>query len=598
VRRQIIWEYPLGMRIAFSSLAVVSIGVGAAMASGLAAGPASPGQQAKAVPAVALEFRAVTADGDPVLDLKSQDVALKVGGRVTEVLSLEVVHRPSGPPPFATNALSEAGQDVLLVLDEDSFAPGREQSVRDAVRHLLAGLSPRDRVGLVQISIAGGNLSTTQRGGIEEVLAGFASRSGRSETADDVACRTQNTLATLAGLFEGLLPDQPTTVVVFSAGLAAASAQFEQMAASSGFCEEVRLRHYEAFTQAALKARASFYVVHVLDGQALAASASDDYMAAGVESLAGAGGGTLLSVTAGGAGPMTRLAREMSTYYQVTFRPESAETDGGRQRLEVQVARQGIQVRARSEIVIPKAATRPAQKGPSPREMMRVPTLYRDLPLRAAAYSSDSDDDTRVKVVVMFEPAETGAGVASAMIVLFDARGRSAAQWSSRGSDLAKAPFMAALVVAPGDYHMRLTAVDRSGRSGSVDDDIRAALTRAGSVSVSALVLGVSEEGTFAPRLQFSDEPTAIGYFEIYGPARDESLSASLELAPAADAPALVSVPVKIVRGSGADHRLGYGALPIGALQAADFDVRAIVLVEGQVAARLNRILRKAGGKP
>jgi hypothetical protein len=578
------------------NLAGVSLSLGAAMASGFAAGQASPAQQAKAVPAVALEFRALTADGDPVLDLKSQDVVLKVGGRVTDVLSLELVQRPSGPPPFATNALSEAGQDVLLVLDEDSFAPGREQSVRDAVRHLLAGLSPRDRVGLVQISVAGGNPSRTARHGIEEVLAGFASRAGRGETADDVACRTQNTLGALAGVLEGLVPDQPTTVVVFSAGLAAASAEFEQMAASSGFCEEVRLRHYEALTQAALGARASIYAVHVLDGQTLAGSASADYMAAGVESLAGAGGGTLLTVTAGGAGPMARLAREMSTYYQLTFQPAPAEADGGRRRLDVQVARQGIKVRARSGIVIPKAVTQSPRKGPSPRDMMRVPTLYRDLPLRAAAYSSGSDRDKKVKVVVQFEPAEAAAGVASAMIMLFDARGRPAAQWSSQGSDLAKAPFMAALVVAPGDYHLRLTAVDRSGGAGSVDDDIRAGLTRAGSLSVSALVLGVAEEGTFQPRLQFGAEPAAIGYFEIYGPASDEALAAILELAPAADAPALVSVPVKIVQGSNADHRIAYGAIPIGALQAADFDVRAIVAVDGQPVARLARTLRKVGG--
>jgi hypothetical protein len=583
------------MRIPFSKLAVVSIGVGAAVAAGLAAGPASPGQAEKAVPAMAVEFRAVAEDGSPVLDLKPQDVVLKVGGRAREIQSLALVHLDGGPPPFVTNTLSEAGQDVLLVLDEDSIAPGREPPVRDAVGQLLAGLSPRDRVGLVKISAVAGNVSSIPRGGIEEVLAGFASRAGSGETTDDVACRTQITLQALAGLFEDMLPDQPTTVVVFSAGMAAASAQAEQMRASSGFCGEVRLRHFQAFASAALGARASFYVVHLLDGQALAASASTDYMAAGVESLAGAGSGTLLRVAGDGQGKMTRLAREISAYYQATFEPEAAERDGSRRRLEVQVSRAGLRVRAQPEIRIPKVAARPAPKGPSPREMMRLPTAYRDLPLRASAYPSLNAGDKKVKVVVLFEPVEPAAGVASAMIGLFDARGKLVAQWTSQGSDLTQTPFRAALVVPPGNYRLRLAAIDRSGRSGSVEDDVRAAVTGAGSLTVSALVLGVSENRAFSPRLQFGAEPVAIGYFEIYGAARDASVTASLELAPAADAPALVSVPVTIERAPGGDLRIAYGVIPIETLQAADFVVRAIVVVDGQPSGRITRILRKAG---
>src|SRR5450759_4139125 len=117
-------------------------------------------------PPVAIDFRAALDGGRPVVDLKREDVTLKVNGKVREIKSLQriqfggpaaVATGPSLPPPFASNALSDSGRDVLLAIDDASILAGAEQPMRDAAKQLMANLSPDDRVALVAVTTTGPN---------------------------------------------------------------------------------------------------------------------------------------------------------------------------------------------------------------------------------------------------------------------------------------------------------------------------------------------------------------------------------------------------------------------------------------------------------
>src|SRR6266516_2659040 len=98
-----------------------------------AAGHAQPTAPHGAMP-VTIDFRAAAADGQPVLDLKAADVALKIDGRARTIQSLEIV-RVAGSegaaaqaplsPPFATNAAAGGGRQLTLVIDDESFVPGK-----------------------------------------------------------------------------------------------------------------------------------------------------------------------------------------------------------------------------------------------------------------------------------------------------------------------------------------------------------------------------------------------------------------------------------------------------------------------------------------
>ena len=82
-------------------------------------GSAPQGSGARGGSLVTIDFRALTPDGQPVLDLKPADVALKIDGRAREIRSLDVIQTTAGspsplPPPYASNNASDAGREIML----------------------------------------------------------------------------------------------------------------------------------------------------------------------------------------------------------------------------------------------------------------------------------------------------------------------------------------------------------------------------------------------------------------------------------------------------------------------------------------------------
>ncbi len=135
---------------------------------GDAKNPAAPSEATMQTQEVIV--RALTSAGQPVTDLKPDEVTIRTDGRERKVKSLELVTVPAGgapeggaataaapasklPAPFATNAgvaaVAEGGRDFLLIIDEEGIGPGREEPVRNAVAQLAAHASPSDRFGMI-----------------------------------------------------------------------------------------------------------------------------------------------------------------------------------------------------------------------------------------------------------------------------------------------------------------------------------------------------------------------------------------------------------------------------------------------------------------
>src|SRR5918993_1910836 len=191
---------------------------------------ASPSRAALAVQqprATALvDFRALDAAGEPVVDLKAADLVLRVGGRDRPVSSLEWISRrnietPSNiAPPFATNsAVQSARGDIAVLIDEASIAPGREGTMRDAVASFLSRTSPRDRVRLISLRAVGPALPYEE--GLRDVpaaLARFTGHSTASESANDLVCRSQTAIEMLRSLFGNYAGNPIPTFVIVSGG--------------------------------------------------------------------------------------------------------------------------------------------------------------------------------------------------------------------------------------------------------------------------------------------------------------------------------------------------------------------------------------------
>jgi hypothetical protein len=147
--------------------------------------------------------------------------------------------------------------------------------------------------------------------------------------------------------------------------------------------------------------------------------------------------------------------------------------------------------------------------------------------------------------------------------------------------------------VPPGAYRLRVAAIDTTGRSGATDYDVVAEVVRSGPLKLSSLVLGLSRGGSFAPRLQFTTEPLAVAYVELEGAPAGARLSAGLEVAQSPNGPALVTVPLSI-ENTGENRYAATGAIPLGALPAGDYIVRAMIGLEGHPMTRVVRTIRKA----
>jgi hypothetical protein len=241
--------------------------------------------------------------------------------------------------------------------------------------------------------------------------------------------------------------------------------------------------------------------------------------------------------------------------------------------------------------VIAKTDARKDPKFLSPQDMLRGSRRFRTLPLRAIAFASRMPEGPDLKVVAFAEPMDPSVVLTSAAMALVDARGRLTKQWTADREELRSGQLVTAFPALPGAYRLRVAAIDREGRHGTVEYPFIAELTSAGSLKLSAIALGIANSNGFEPRMIFGTEPIAVAYLEMYG--RSPAPAVRLELAQSNDGPALVSVPARLSETDDPERRIAVGALPLTGLFPGDYLVRAVVTNDGRPIGRAMRTLRK-----
>jgi VWFA-related protein len=584
-------------------------------------GPAASQPSSRSADVIAVDFYAISADGLPVGGLKAEDVQLKIDGRMRPVKWLEwiPVAEPPGnaatappspiPAPYASNAERDAGRSFILAIENESFRPGRERPLREAVERFLAALSPRDRVGLVTMPYGGFRVQpTNDLAKVRAELAKVGGQGSSNESGSEMACRTRRTLESLVGLVSGLaVSEAPTNVLFVTSGMAGPRRD-ASIALAPGMCE-LTVDIFNQVGAAAGAARSMFYVIQPEDlmvkpGQSVSESIAgagfkgSDNPLEGIEHLAGVTGAQRLHLAATGETTLVRIARETAAYYMLGFEVQQGDRNNASRQIDVRVGREGVSVRARPSVTIPKIDTRPTAKpqAVTPRTMLREGRAFRDLPLRGVGYVSHNPEDGKIKVVCLMEPTEAAVQLTAASAGLYDEGGRLVAQWTADSKALTGPTVMGALVASkPGTYRLRLAATDGAGRSGATDYEVLAEVPTAGPLKVSSLVLGVSRGG-FVPRLLFGNEPVALGYFDLYGKV-EAGVTATAEISRSVDGPALsAAIPAALRAVSGEERSIATVALAIGALPPGDYVVRVTVTVPGHPPARLVRTLRKAQG--
>ena len=239
----------------------------------------------------------------------------------------------------------------------------------------------------------------------------------------------------------------------------------------------------------------------------------------------------------------------------------------------------------------PNAAKPNAAKTPA--DTLKDMNAYRDLPIRSMAFASRNTGDEKMKVVAAIEPIDPAVALTSVVAGLYDGP-KLIARWTSKPEDVVNKPVMAALLVPMGTYRLRTSASDAAGHLGAVDESFSAQLTPAGPLKLSSLVLGAAKTGGgFAPQMEFSAEPAAIAYLEIYGGKPNMPVAGTVEVAETVNGPAVQTVQVQWGATAEPDKFNGFAQIALSSLKPGDYIVRAIVGVEGQPEGRVMHTLRK-----
>jgi VWFA-related protein len=642
---------------AMTRLAVLMIAAATTCAAAAPARQSTAGRQVfrAGVDVTTIDATIIDRDGNPIPDLAAREIRVSVDGRPRTIVSAQFIAaavepKPSGDagrrPDFSTNERAAPGRLIALVVDQGNIHPGAERSVLKAAAGYLDRLAPTDRVALFSIPAPGPFVAfTSDRARVGDALQQIVGRYqmptvrhniaateslaiqdgdddvltkvvARECSRGDAACpqeielearaiapqvteRAGQTLAALKDVFTYLQQiEGPKTVALVSEGLILGQGRFPE-----GIPREIERR--------AAQARASVYVLR-LDQVFFDASESRpigaiDHAAQtiGLETLAGATGGEIMTVVGTGAGVFDRIARETAGYYLVGIETTAADRDGKPHRIKVSVNRAHANVRARREFMVDAARSDRAVES-SPKEAilaaLRAPFPARGLPLRVSSYLLVGADPSKVRIVAsavvgegFTQPEEMGVGCA-----LFDPQGKIVSLHAGpamlrAGAD-GRLRYREEFTVAPGDFTLKLATTDAAGHLGSVDRAVRARLTRVGAISVGDLVVNdarVAESGTEleVEPVVSSGRLTCVVNLTTAPGALPPGAAVRFEIVDADGRPRQSAQPALVSSEDGVRH-IGRASLDASRLPAGQYLARAVVFADGGATGAVSRAFR------
>jgi VWFA-related protein len=310
----------------------------------------------------------------------------------------------------------------------------------------------------------------------------------------------------------------------------------------------------------------------------------------GLETLSMAARGAIFTLTGTGTGAFDRIESELSGSYLLGVEPGVRDREPTPRPIQIAVGRSGATVRSRRTMT----ADWPA-KPQSPEDRVNAalsnPLMLSALPLRGIAFAMRGPDPSKLQLLIHADiGAEyTSARTLSVAHVVLDAQKRaidgqmSEQRLTPPGGLPSPVQYARTVAVDPGDYTVKIAAAD-GDLIGSIELPVRAALTRAGALDFTELMVGGPSppvtlvRPTIGPQVRFG---IVQGYLEAYGRGAT-ALTARFEIATADQAPPVftVDVPPRVA----SDERVVFTqTVSVGELPPGEYRLRVVVGGEGGV---------------
>ena len=414
-----------------STTTIVALALAALPRGGTSQQAPAPPVFGAAVDLVRLDVVVLDKDGRPVTGLSREDFAVEEEGRRQAVESFEpVVVRGGRPasldePPRLTGARLRApseGRCLLFFVDDVHVAPPTMERVRAALRHFLeTDVREGDWVTIVapeqqlwwtarnaweygQLAGVVGRLVGQGTGdsygdwarvhALEYGQEGIGGMSAAVSSAGTRADGGPGRFAVVGDPNAPVMQEQAIAQVRRRTGISLGGLQqaLESLVrlrgqkalvlVSEGFLLLPRMPGYREAIDVARRANVA---IHFVDPRGVQADRSGTALAmtlSDVEGITEVTGGTVFS----GNDPETglrRVAERSDAYYLLGYQPDQPGT--GERKVKVHVARDGLEVRARSRYFVPEPAKEAKVKAPSPGlAAMRSLADTTDLPVRTA----------------------------------------------------------------------------------------------------------------------------------------------------------------------------------------------------------------------
>lgn len=600
---------------------------------------------------VTVDITVVDGDGRPVPGLTAGDFVVRVDGQPRAIVSLQFVEQhppaeavPDAPPPLASsNETTGHGRLIAFVIDQGNIRAGGGRAALRAAERFLDTLTPADRVAVFAVPPPGPRVPFTDDvDRVREALrrtAGQASPfegnryritasealaivdgdrrtlmdvAARECRADDPACedgvesdaqsvatdirlRARASISGIeAALADLLTVKGPKTVVLISEGLTT----------ERSVSDVSSIGRLAAQAQATLYAmRLSSAAFDASDGRAPVSTGADARLQVeGLETIAGVAKGAVFNVAGSGDGVFARVAREISGYYLLAFEPQPGDRDGRAHQIRVDVRRDRVTVRARREFRVADAAAAGPSDGDALSGALGSPLVIGDVPIRLSTYNFRDPDSSKIRLYIA---AEIGRGLKAAderalAFALFDRQGRVIDSGMQRktlfprdGASPSPLVYDGTLIVNPGEYVLKLAVVDAEGRLGTVERAVHARLHDVGALRAGDLVVGPRGRGArmLRPPTDARVADRAFSFIELYGQRESDfdAVAVDIEVAEAADGPALVSGAAPYAAVQARLERQAFTELDLGVLPPGRYVARARITIDNRPAGVVTR---------
>jgi VWFA-related protein len=320
----------------------------------------------------------------------------------------------------------------------------------------------------------------------------------------------------------------------------------------------------------------------------------------GLEIIADSTGGSLYRAPAGTSeGVFKRIESELSAWYLVAVERQHGDPD--RQRIDVEVKRKGVTVRANKTFVSTAAidARRPMEE--VLRDALSSSLAVPGIPLRVSTFAQrdPAPGKYRLRLAVQIGQPGTQAGEYALGYALLDDRGRVVTSSGSRRTLSPPAKglnptlhYDTAVSVDPGLYSLRFGIVDKEGRRGTVVRRVELPKLDSQDTTTSDLIVGnLPAEGEV---LRPSVDPQVVtgelaGYVELYlADTEKDGLTVTLEVAEGESSPALATETLTLRPGEQPSWRVAAGYVDI-AISPGPYLARAVVRRNGEIVRTVSR---------